>query len=63
MKKKRHHKKDSLSYFLNLLFLSAFVMIKKKKIKRVAQVSGHHRVQPSGIMDYIIQDENAAMLI
>jgi hypothetical protein len=31
--------------------------------KRVAQVSGHHRVQPSGIVDYIIQDENAAMLI
>jgi hypothetical protein len=31
-------------------------------IKRVAEVSGHRRVQPSGIFDYIIQDENAAIL-
>jgi hypothetical protein len=28
-------------------------------IKRVAEVSGH---QPSGILDYIIQDANAAIL-
>jgi hypothetical protein len=63
MSNKRHHKKDSLSYFLNLLSVCYQTQMAREIIKRVAQVSGHHRVQPSGIVDYIIQDENAAMLI
>jgi hypothetical protein len=60
---KRHHKKDSLSYFLNLLSVCYHTQMARAIIKRVAQVSGHHRVQPSGIVDYIIQDENAVMLV
>jgi hypothetical protein len=59
---KKHHKKDSLSYFLNLLSVCYQTQMARAIIKRVAEVSGHRRVQPSGILDYIIQDENAAIL-
>ena len=59
---KKHHKKDSLSYFLNLLSVCYQTQMARVIIKRVAEVSGHRRVQPSGILDYIIQDENAAIL-
>ena len=61
---KKHHRENSLSYFLNVLSVCYQTQASRAIIRRVGEVSAHRRrATSSGIVDYIIQDENAAMLV